>query len=37
MRRAEDGASMGKAIRAHVYRIWLTEESRKSWERVTQP
>src|SRR5439155_7996747 len=24
----------GKAVWAHVYRIWLTKESRKSWERV---
>src|SRR5262245_35431670 len=30
MRRAEDSASMGKAVRAHLYRIWLSEESRKS-------
>src|SRR5262245_55954850 len=33
MRRAEDGASMGTAIRAHLYRIRLTEESRKSCGR----
>ena len=36
MRRAEDGVGIGKAARAYVYRIWLTEKSQKSWERVTQ-
>ena len=36
MRRAEDGVGMGKAVRAYVYRTWLTKESRKSWEHVTQ-
>ena len=36
MRRAEDGVGIGKAVRAYLYRRWLTKESRKSWERVTQ-
>ncbi len=36
MRRAEDGVGMGEAVRAHLYRRWVTKESRKSWERVTQ-
>ena len=27
---------LAQAVRAHVYRRWLTKESRKSWERVTQ-
>ena len=36
MRHAEDGVGIGKAARAYVYRIWLTEERRESWERVTQ-
>ena len=36
MRRAEDGVGIGKAIRAPLYRRWVTKESRKSWERVTQ-
>jgi hypothetical protein len=35
--RAEDGVGIGKAAQAYVYRIWLREESRKSWECVTQP
>jgi hypothetical protein len=37
LRHAEDSVGMGKAVRAHIYRIRLTEERRKSWERVTQP
>src|SRR5215831_21056149 len=37
MRRAADGVGMGKAVWAHVYRRWLTKESRKSWACVTQP
>src|SRR5713226_9675965 len=28
MQRAEDGVGIGKAIRVHVYRIWLTKGSR---------
>ena len=36
MRRAEDGVGMDKAVRAYVYPTWLTKESRKSWEHVTQ-
>src|SRR5262249_10207177 len=36
MRRAADGVSIGTAARAHIYRIWLTEESKKSCEHVTQ-
>ena len=35
MRRAEDGVRMGKTIRAHLYRTWLTKKSGKSWERMT--
>jgi hypothetical protein len=26
MRRAEDGVGIGKAVRAYVYRTWLTKE-----------
>ena len=36
MRRAEDGVGIGQAVQAHAYRTWLTKESRKYWERVTQ-
>jgi hypothetical protein len=36
MRRAEDEMSMGKAVRVHVYRIWVTKESLKYWTHVTQ-
>jgi hypothetical protein len=30
MRHGEDGVRMSTAIRAHVYRTWLTKESKKS-------
>src|SRR5262249_46208059 len=36
LRRAADGVGMEQAAGTYVYRIWLPEESRKSWERVTQ-
>jgi hypothetical protein len=36
MRGAEDGVRTGKVARAHLYHTWLTKESRKSWECVTQ-
>src|SRR5262245_5017906 len=36
LRRAEDSVGIGKAAWMYVYRIWLPEESRKSWEHVTQ-
>jgi hypothetical protein len=36
LRHAEDEMSMGKAIRAHVYRIWVTKESLKYGTHVTQ-
>ena len=32
MRRAEDGVGMEQAVRAHLYRIWVTKESKKYWE-----
>jgi hypothetical protein len=36
MRRAEDGVGIAQAVRAHVYRIWLTKESRRDWEYAIQ-
>ena len=32
LRRAADSVGMGKAVRAYLYRRWLTKESRNSWE-----
>src|SRR5262245_47127721 len=34
MRRAEDEMRMGKAVQAHVYRIWVTKESLKYWTGI---
>ena len=36
MRRAEDGVGIGKAVRAYVYRTWVTKESLKYGMHVTQ-
>jgi hypothetical protein len=36
MRRAEEEMGRGKAVRAHVYRIWVTKESLKYGTHVTQ-
>jgi hypothetical protein len=36
MRHAAAGVGIGTAARAHLYRTWLTKESRKYWQRVTQ-
>jgi len=36
MRRAEDEMGMGKAMQAHVYRIWVTKESLQYGMHVTQ-
>src|SRR5687768_16518971 len=35
MRHAAAGVGIGTAARAHLYRTWLTKESRKYRERMT--
>src|SRR5574341_1374944 len=34
MRCAEDGVGRSKVVQMHLYRTWLTKESRKSWKRM---
>jgi hypothetical protein len=36
MQRAEDGVGIRKVVQVHLYRTWLTKESQKSWECMTQ-